>query len=80
MAIHGQGDLLFLLAALLKTLLDQFGRPMRQLEPESVVAWKLSTATFYKAGNRPWKLEDIRRGVGYIGLVFKVDAKGINPR
>jgi len=80
LAIHGQGALLFLLATSLKTLSDQFGRPMRQLEPESAVAWKLSATTFYKTGDRPWKLEAIRRVVCYIGFAFKVDAKAINPR
>ena len=43
--------------------LDQFGRPTRQLEPESAVAWNLSNATFYKAGGRPWKLSSIRDGM-----------------
>lgn len=55
--------------------LDLYGRPTRQLEPESAVAWNLSTATFYKAGGRPWKLSAIRDGVCYIGLAFKVDNK-----
>ena len=55
--------------------LDHLGRPARQLEPESEVAWKLSTATFYKSGGRPWKLSAIRPGVCYIGVAFKVDEK-----
>lgn len=39
-------------------------------------AWYLSTATFYKAGGRPWKLAQIRDGVCYIGIVFKRDDSG----
>ena len=60
--------------------LDQFGRPTRQLDSESAVAWNLSTATFYKAGGRPWKLSAIRQGVCYVGMAFKVDEKSTNPR
>ena len=60
--------------------LNQFGRPIRQLESESAVAWNMSTATFYKAGGRPWKLSAIRDGVCYIGMTFKVDEKATNPR
>ena len=37
----------------------------------SAIAWNLSTAIFYKAGGRPWKLGAGRDGVCYIGLVFK---------
>ena len=60
--------------------LDQFGRPTRQLEPESAVAWNLSNAAFYKAGGRPWKLSSIRDGVCYIGLAFKIDDKAPDSR
>ena len=60
--------------------LNQFGRPTRQLEPESAVAWNLSTATFYKCGGRPWKLSSVRPGVCYVGLAFKVDQKSGNSR
>ena len=60
--------------------LNQSGQPTRQLESESSVAWNLSTATFYKAGGRPWKLSAIRRGVCYIGMAFKVDEKDKNSR
>ena len=59
--------------------LDSQGRPLRQLEPESAVAWNLSTSTFYKVGGRPWKLSAVRRGVCYVGLAFKVDDKGLGP-
>lgn len=60
--------------------LNRFGRPTRQLESESAVAWNLSTATFYKSGGRPWKLSSVRPGVCYIGLAFKVDQKSPNGR
>ena len=33
--------------------------------------WTQSTSTYYKLGNLPWKLHNIRKGVCYIGLVFK---------
>lgn len=59
---------------------DRYGRPTRQLEPESAVAWNLSTTTFYKSGGRPWKLSAVRPGVCYIGLTFKVDERSSDPR
>ena len=40
---------------------------------QSSIAWTLSTAAFYKAGGRPWKLAKVREGVCYVGLVFKQD-------
>jgi hypothetical protein len=60
---------------------DQFNRPKRDLDPlQSDIAWSISTAVFYKAGGRPWKIGHIRDGVCYIGLVFKRDEKGTNPQ
>jgi hypothetical protein len=35
------------------------------------LAWTQTTTMFYKFGNLPWKLADIRDGVCYLGLVFK---------
>lgn len=35
------------------------------------IAWNLSTAAYYKAGGQPWKLNGIRPGVCYIGMVYK---------
>ncbi len=35
------------------------------------ILWQLSSALFYKLGNRPWKLADVRDGVCYVGLVYK---------
>lgn len=49
------------------------GRPLRKVDAPSTVAWNLCTTAFYKAGGRPWKLNHVRRGVCYLGLVFKRD-------
>jgi hypothetical protein len=54
------------------------GRDKRKLQ--AAVAWSLSTAAFYKAGGRPWKIDSIREGVCYVGLVFKQDLKHQDPR
>jgi len=34
-------------------------------------AWNLSTALYYKAGGKPWRLAAAREGVCYIGIAFK---------
>jgi len=60
--------------------LDQFDRPTRQVDDESAIAWNLSTAVFYKAGGRPWKISQIRDGVCYVGLAFKQDELNADPR
>jgi hypothetical protein len=51
--------------------LDKFGNEIRELEPESQVAWNLLSTVFYKAGGKPWKLKGIRDGVCYLGMVYK---------
>jgi len=57
------------------------GRPIRDFSKiEGHLAWTLSTAAFYKAGGKPWKLSDIRSGVCYLGLVYKQIEKSKNPR
>ena len=56
------------------------GRPLRSLGDLSAVAWRLSTGVFYKTGGRPWKIDTIRGGVCYIGLVYKQDASTGDPR
>jgi hypothetical protein len=48
------------------------------LQPE--IAWRLSTAVFYKCSGRPWKLASVRPGVCYVGLVFKQDLTHPDPR
>ncbi len=53
--------------------LNQFGYPIRRVDDPSTIAWNISAAVYYKVGGRPWKLNNIREGVCYIGLVFKND-------
>jgi hypothetical protein len=56
-------------------------RPKRDSRPfQAAIAWGVSTASFYKAGGRPWKTDSIRDGVCYIGLVFKQDTTAVDPR
>jgi hypothetical protein len=47
------------------------GMPMRRLEDEATIAWKLGTGAYYKAGGKPWQLAAVRPGVCYVGLVYK---------
>lgn len=47
------------------------GRPTRGTQDAATLAWNLSVTLYYKFGKRPWRLEHIREGVCYIGLVFK---------
>lgn len=35
------------------------------------LAWTHSSSLYYKLGNLPWKLDAVRDGVCYVGLVFK---------
>jgi len=52
--------------------LNQFGVPARNLGNRTAeVAWNLSSAAYYKAGARPWRLGNVRKGVCYLGLVYK---------
>jgi hypothetical protein len=56
-----------------RDFLNAFGMPKYSIDRPSTVAWNLSTAAYYKASGRPWKLEGIREGVCYLGIVFKRD-------
>jgi hypothetical protein len=61
--------------------LNTKGNPRRKLDSlQSKIAWNISNAAFYKAGGRPWKIAQIRKGVCYIGLAFKQDGRGGDPR
>lgn len=59
--------------------LNEYGKRLRDVDVPSAIAWQLSTAVFYKAGGRPWKINQIREGVCYIGLVFKRDERNPDP-
>lgn len=44
-------------------------------------AWNLSTAIYYKAGGKPWRLATAREGVCYVGIAFrKTDPAVIQSR
>jgi hypothetical protein len=43
----------------------------RLLTPLPDRAWNLSTALYYKAGAKPWRLAEAREGVCYIGVAFR---------
>lgn len=47
------------------------GTPVRMLQDPVDIAWNLTTGAFYKGGGQPWRLDGIRRGVCYLGLVYK---------
>ena len=47
---------------------------------QAAIAWNIATAAFYKSGGRPWKIDSIREGVCYVGLVFKHDETQADPR
>jgi len=45
----------------------------RHMQDKASVAWNLSTAIFFKAGGRPWRVASARDSVCYVGLIFKRD-------
>jgi hypothetical protein len=60
---------------------NKFDQPLRDFSKiEGHLAWTISTAVFYKAGGKPWKLSDIRSGVCYLGLVYKQIEKSKDPK
>lgn len=60
------------------TLALEAGSSRRRMQDTASIAWNLSVSSFYKAGGRPWRLQSIREGVCYVGLVFKHDNKNID--
>ena len=49
------------------------GYPKRALQEPATVAWNLATGIYYKTQpTPPWKLSNVRPGVCYVGMVFKV--------
>ncbi len=64
-----------------REFLNKAGKPTRQLDKlQSEIAWNLSSAIYYKVGGRPWKLNQVRPGVCYVGLAFKRDERSSNPQ
>ncbi len=60
---------------------NKFDQPVRNFAKiEGHLAWTISTAVYYKAGGKPWKLADIRDGVCYLGLIYKQLEKSKNPQ
>lgn len=49
-----------------KLLLKELSEDMK-----AHLAWTQSVAVFYKLGNKPWVLNDVRKDVCYLGLIFK---------
>lgn len=47
------------------------GQPFRNLQDPADLVWNLATGAFYKAGGQPWRLDGIRPGVCYLGMVYK---------
>jgi hypothetical protein len=53
---------------------SEIAESKRRLQDQATIAWNLCTTSFFKAGGRPWKLDSVRDGVCYIGIIFKKDA------
>lgn len=51
--------------------LNQKGELLRRVDDPATIAWNLCTTTFFKCQGKPWKLDGVRPGVCYVGLVFK---------
>jgi hypothetical protein len=53
---------------------DQFGNPRRSVQERATIAWNFSTTLYFKGARvQPWQLANVRSGVCYVGLVFKLD-------
>lgn len=52
----------------------------RGLTPLSDRMWNLSTALYYKAGGKPWRLATAREGVCYVGIAFRLENPEQSPR
>lgn len=50
------------------------GMPLRALQDPATLAWNFATTCFFKAGGKPWQLSGTRKGVCYVGIVFKEDS------
>lgn len=58
-----------------KIAFEEIWEDEKRIEAEkkfnSAKAWNISTTLYYKCGGLPWKLGDVRKGVCYLGLVYK---------
>lgn len=45
----------------------------RQMQDPATTAWNLCATAYFKSQGSPWRLSDVRKGVCYIGLVYKRD-------
>ncbi len=53
--------------------LNRAGFPIRNLQEPASVAWNLATGIYYKTqADPPWRLANVRPGVCYLGLVYKL--------
>lgn len=53
--------------------LNKAGYPVRRMQDRATIAWNFATSLYYKTQPEPpWKMADMRPGVCYVGLVFKV--------
>jgi len=53
--------------------LNATGNPTRRTQDRATIAWNFSTSLYYKTqADPPWKIANMRPGVCYVGLVFKV--------
>lgn len=53
--------------------LNRAGYPVRPVQDPATIAWNIATGLYYKTQPEPpWKLANVRPGVCYIGLVFKL--------
>lgn len=50
------------------------------VSPLSDRAWNLGTTLYYKAGGKPWRLSEVRDGVCYIGLSYKLTGSNKGSR
>ena len=61
-------------------LSDEVSLGERGLTPLSDRMWNLSTAVYYKAGGKPWRLASARDGVCYVGVAFKKTDDAVKSR
>lgn len=53
--------------------LNKAGWPIRGTQDAATIAWNLATGLYYKTQSEPpWKIANMREGVCYVGLVFKL--------